>query len=145
MKTIRKRRKSRRPPQKAPDFVRSESVFLNGRNVRRYHAFYGKRKVQISKKAFANYMLMSKLGIDLERRQGGKRGEGTVPGAGHCWPLKCEALACHPTQVKALNERNKKHGINVEYDRKGFAIIPDQAAYRRLMKAEGVHQNNCYN
>lgn len=128
-----------------PDFVRAEPVFVRGQNVKRYFAYFGKRKVRISKSRFDHLIAMAKDGVSLDRKQGGRRGHGTVPGAGHCWPQVNEALACHPDQVPAFNARNKKHGINVEYNPKGFAIIPDEAAYRRLRKKEGVHHRNSYN
>ncbi len=131
---------------KAPDFVRCESTFIRGKNVRRYFAYYGKRRKKITKKHFDAHILLSKLGLDvsLARKLGGRKGAGEIPGAGHCWPMKNEALACHPSQVAKFNERNKKHGINVEYTRNGTAIIPDRAAYNRLLKAEGCHLNNSY-
>lgn len=53
-----------------------------------------------------------------------------------------EALAVHPTQVKEANERSKRHGLGVVYDKQGFARIPDRAARRRLMRLEGVHDNH---
>ena len=119
---------------------------MPGRGLEYWGRFKGSKKLRlITREQYEDFIGTETLKAALERKQGGKRGHGEVPGAGHCWPMKCEALACHPTQVAAFNERNKNHGINVEYDRKGFAIIPDQAAYRRLMKAEKVHQNNCYN
>ena len=58
------------------------------------------------------------------------------------WPMKCEALAVHPHQVVEANERNRKHGVNVTYDRQGFAHIPDQAAYARVLKLEGLHNKS---
>lgn len=59
--------------------------------------------------------------------------------SGDCWPLTSEALAVHPKQVREANERNKKNGINVQYDpATGNAVIPDRAERRRLLKLEGL-------
>lgn len=61
------------------------------------------------------------------------------------WPLKSAALAVHPDQVAEANERNRQHGVNVEYHpNTGKAIIPDAAAYKRLRKLEGVHDRDGY-
>lgn len=103
-----------------------------------------KRLVRITRQQYDGFIGNESLRLSLERKQGGKKGHGEVPGAGHCWPMKVEALACHKSQVAAFNERNKKHGINVTYDPNGFAIVPDNGAYKRLLKAEGAHHRNSY-
>jgi hypothetical protein len=56
--------------------------------------------------------------------------------------FKSEALAVHPDQVPAANERSKRHNLGVVYDKHGFARIPDRAARKRLMRLEGVHDNH---
>lgn len=61
------------------------------------------------------------------------------------WPLTSAALAVHPDQVAEANERNKSHGVNVEYHPDtGRAIIPDAAAFKRLRKLEGVYDRDGY-
>lgn len=66
-------------------------------------------------------------------------------GTGSGWPMLGEALAVHPKQVEQANERAKRHGINVTYCPKtGRVHIPDNGAYRKLLKLEGKHHNNSY-
>lgn len=132
--------------KKEPDFVRTRTEFVRGRNVRRYFAVYGSREVRITKRQFSAYYRRADTRA-LERKLGrdSKNKHAKTPGAGHCWPMHCEALAVNPRQVERINARNKKHGVNVEYHPKtGLAIIPDEAAYKRLRKLERVHHNNCY-
>ena len=61
-----------------------------------------------------------------------------------CWPLKSDAMAVHPSQIKEAMERNKKHGVvGVSYDPKdGRAILADRGARRDLMKLEGFHDKS---
>ena len=78
--------------------------------------------------------------------------EGSPPGLSgntpSCWPLKMESLAVHPTQVIDAMERNKKHGLYVNYDRHGTPIVPDRRTRARLMAVEnsniqgGVRDND---
>lgn len=134
-----------RTKTKSPDFVRCVTEFVRGKNVRHYYASFSGKLRRITKAKFDRFM--TPLDARLHgRRQKHKKGAGETPGAGHCWPLKCEALAVHPKQVAQMNERNKKHGINVRYEPKyGIAIVPDEGEYRKLRKLEGVHHNNSYN
>lgn len=53
-----------------------------------------------------------------------------------------EALACDPSQVAEMNERNKKHGIGTRYDGEGMAHVPDRADRKKLMKLENVHDKS---
>jgi hypothetical protein len=108
--------------------------------------YKGKRKlVRLARRQYEDFIGSETLKLALERKQGGRRGHGVVPGAGHCWPMKNEALAVHPRQVEAMNARNKRHGINVQYEPKwGMAIIPDEGEYKKLRRLEGVHLNNAY-
>lgn len=109
--------------------------------------FKGQRKLrQITRQQYEDFIGAEIMRINAERKQGGRRGQsGEVPGAGHCWPMKCEALAVHPRQVETMNARNKRHGINVQYEPKwGLAIIVDEGEYKKLRKLEGVHFNNAY-
>lgn len=57
-------------------------------------------------------------------------------------PLKSEALAVHRKQIAAVKARNKRHGINVDYDRLGRPVFTDAGQRRALMKLEGVRQMN---
>ena len=57
-------------------------------------------------------------------------------------PLRSDALAVHPKQIEAVKKRNAKHGLNVRYDRRGRPVFTDAAQRRKLMKIEGVRQQN---
>lgn len=59
-------------------------------------------------------------------------------------PLRSEALACHPKQIAAVRARNAKHGLNIPYDRHGRPVFTDAGQRRKLMKIEGVRQQNSY-
>ncbi len=70
--------------------------------------------------------------------------EGLAPG-GHlpsCWPMKSMALGVHPKQVQEANERNKRNGVDVTYDRNGRAVIPDRNERKKLLRLEGFRDNN---
>lgn len=57
-------------------------------------------------------------------------------------PLKSNALAVHPRQIPAVLARNKKHGINVRYDRRGRPCFTDAGQRQALCKLEGVRSLN---
>jgi hypothetical protein len=60
-----------------------------------------------------------------------------------CWPMThTRGLACHKSQVKAMNERNAKRGCSVTYAPDGKPIIPDRGEYRRVLEIEGMHNND---
>lgn len=59
-------------------------------------------------------------------------------------PLKSDALAVHPKQIAAVKERNRKRGLNIDYDRHGRPVFTDAGQRRKLMKIEGVRQQNSY-
>lgn len=72
---------------------------------------------------------------------------GQAIGGAHAagWPMKSDALAVHPAQVAAANERNKRHGINVRYEpHAGLAIIPSEREKKKLLKLEGFHDRAAY-
>ncbi len=59
------------------------------------------------------------------------------------WPMRSQGMGCHPEQVEAMLERNKKHGITgVTYDKHGDAIISTPKAKAQLMKLEGHFDKN---
>jgi hypothetical protein len=66
-----------------------------------------------------------------------------VPAAGG-WkkPLKSEALAVHPSQVAAANERNRRAGCSVTYAADGTAVVPDRGERKKLLKIEGFHDRD---
>lgn len=70
---------------------------------------------------------------------------GGEPLAGHqttAWPLVSDALAVHPDQVGKANERNRRHGVATRYQRDGRAVIPDRGDRKKLLRLEGLHDNN---
>lgn len=61
------------------------------------------------------------------------------------WPMKSEALAVHPDQVDEANERNKRAGVNVEYEPgTGVPTIPDRGERRKLLKLEGFFDKDSF-
>lgn len=67
-------------------------------------------------------------------RPSGTKGKG--------WPLRSDALGCHPEQVVEMNERNREAGIGTRYDGDGTAVIPDRADRKRLLKLEQKHDKD---
>jgi hypothetical protein len=60
-----------------------------------------------------------------------------------CWPMQSDALAVHPNQIQEVMERNKRHGVHVEYNpQDGRAILADRGQRRDLKRVEGCHDNN---
>lgn len=55
-----------------------------------------------------------------------------------CWPMVSEALAVHPDQVDAANERARKHGIAVRYEKgTGLCQIDSDGDKVKLVRLEG--------
>lgn len=72
--------------------------------------------------------------------------EGSVPCTGN-WktPVLSDALAVHPDQIPEVMERNKRHGVYVEYEKQfGRPILKDSGAKRALMRIEGLHDRNTF-
>lgn len=55
--------------------------------------------------------------------------------------MKSLALAVAPQQAEQANARAKRHGINVQYTRTGACIIPDRKERKKLLRLEGMHDN----
>lgn len=60
------------------------------------------------------------------------------------WPWVSDSLAVHSKQIGQVKERNARHGLNIEYDRKGRPVCTDAGQRKKLMKLEGVRQQNSY-
>lgn len=59
------------------------------------------------------------------------------------WPMKSQAMACHPEQIQEMMTRNAQHGITgVSYDATGDAIISSPREKAKLMKLEGLRDRN---
>ena len=69
--------------------------------------------------------------------------EGT-PFVSTAWhdPLSSFAFSCHRDQVAEMNARNKEHGIATRYDATGRAHVPSRTDRNKLMKLEGMHDND---
>lgn len=61
------------------------------------------------------------------------------------WPWVSDSLAVHSKQVEQVKARNAKHGLNIEYNKRGQPVCTDAGQRRRLMKIEGVVQQNSFN
>jgi hypothetical protein len=59
-----------------------------------------------------------------------------------CWPMKSEAMACHPKQIEEIMKRDRKHGVPTCRDRVGRPILTSRAHRKALMRLEGYHDNN---
>lgn len=56
----------------------------------------------------------------------------------NCWPMVSEALAVHPSQVDEANERARKAGIGVKYQKgTGLCQIDSAREKAKLVKLEG--------
>lgn len=61
------------------------------------------------------------------------------------WPVISRlSLACDPSQVAEMNERNRRAGIHAEYRADGACVIPDAADYKRLRRLEGFRDRDSY-
>jgi hypothetical protein len=70
---------------------------------------------------------------------------GGRPGDSFCgWhqPIASDALAVHPDQIPEVMERNRRHGLHVEYDGEGRPLLVDRKQRRDLMHLEGVHDKD---
>lgn len=71
------------------------------------------------------------------REIGSPSGHSTAWSNGLC----SDALAVHPKQIAQVMERNKRHGLHVEYDGVGRPILKDRGQRRDLMRVERCHDN----
>lgn len=56
--------------------------------------------------------------------------------------LQSRALAVHKSQVEEANAWNKKTGIATRYDKTGMAHIPTRGDRSKLLKRDGMHDND---
>ena len=59
-------------------------------------------------------------------------------------PWVSDSLAVHSSQIEAVKARNAKHGLNIDYTKKGQPICTDAGQRKKLMKIEGVRQQNSF-
>lgn len=58
------------------------------------------------------------------------------------WPMECDALAVHPSQVKDQMAHDRKMGVNVGYSPEGSVIFENKAQKDKYLKAHGFHDRN---
>lgn len=51
-------------------------------------------------------------------------------------PILSNAMACHPDQIPEMMERNRAHGVFVEYNSEGQPILRSRGDRRNLMAVE---------
>lgn len=59
-----------------------------------------------------------------------------------CWPMVSDGCGVHPRQIQEATERNKRNGVNVTYDSRGCAIIPNRTERKKLLRLEGMHDRS---
>ena len=60
------------------------------------------------------------------------------------YPLPCETLAVHPTQIDEFREWDSKHGVPTDYRQDGTPLMRDARHYKRYRELYGWHQKNDY-
>lgn len=60
-----------------------------------------------------------------------------------CRAIESDGAAVHPRQIKAAMERNRKHGLHIDYNpQDGRPIFKDRDQRRRLLRIEGFRDND---
>ena len=55
-------------------------------------------------------------------------------------PIQSDALAVHPKQIKAVMDRNARHGLHIDYNGEdGRPILKDRDQRKRLIQVEREH------
>lgn len=91
----------------------------------------------------AEYLLDGEVVTESEFRQGFPDKMGAPGGhAASCWPMKSEALACHPDQVVDHNERNRSKGIGARYNADGTCVIESRGDRKKLLRLEKMHDKS---
>lgn len=57
-------------------------------------------------------------------------------------PIKSDAMAVHPEQIGEVIDRNRKHGLHIEYLPDGRPKLTSREQRKQLMRIEGFHDNN---
>lgn len=59
------------------------------------------------------------------------------------WPLKSDALGCHPDQIPEMQQAYAKQGVDVNFDKDtGQAILRDRSHRRDVMRVAGIHDRD---
>jgi len=57
-------------------------------------------------------------------------------------PVLSDGLAVHPRQIPAAIERNRRHGVHVDYHSDGRPILRQRGERRALLRIEKAHDND---
>ena len=57
-------------------------------------------------------------------------------------PILSDALAVHPDQIPEVLERNRQHGIYIDYAPDGRPILTNRRDRAKLLKLEGCHDHS---
>ena len=60
------------------------------------------------------------------------------------YPIACEAMAVHPSQIAEAVEHDARHGVKTEYRTDGTPIMRDPGHYRKYRRLHGVHFKEAY-
>ena len=60
------------------------------------------------------------------------------------YPIHSEALAYSKRQIPEAREFFEKRGVPTDIDAQGRPVLRDRAHRDKVLKALGVHDNNCY-
>ncbi len=73
--------------------------------------------------------------------------QSTRQGGNRPWSKKIEsdALAVHSSQIPEVMERNRKHGLHINYTAEGLPVLEDNGQRNKLMEIEGAFDRDaCY-
>lgn len=60
------------------------------------------------------------------------------------YPLPCEAMAVHPTQIKEFMAFDRCSGVPTEYRADGTPMMRDARHYKRYRRAHRYHMKNSF-
>lgn len=58
------------------------------------------------------------------------------------YPIACEAMAVHPSQIAEARDWDRSNGVPTEYRGDGTPIMRDPGHYKRYRRLHGVHFRN---
>lgn len=95
---------------------------------------------EMMKREKADGTLMHK-GVKLRRDIVGEHSSKGLP-ASKGWPMECDALSIHPSQIKEYMDFDRKMGVPVEYKSDGTVILTSKVHKDKYLKAHGYHDRN---
>lgn len=60
------------------------------------------------------------------------------------YPLPCEALAVHPSQIGEARDFDRQNGVATEYRGDGTPIMNDFRHYKKYRRLHGVHDRRSF-